>query len=81
MALAGWHIESLPQATAGVTVGNAGRHAVVTGGQNITFLDEQGSYLTPQAGGAGSHESCDIHKILVPGWPVHKLPLYISRSK
>src|SRR5512133_4038924 len=71
VALPGRDIEPLAQAAGRITVGNAGRNPVVSGGQDVAILDQHSTNLSAQTGGAGGHQVGDIHEILIPGGSLH----------
>jgi hypothetical protein len=46
MSLAGWHFKPLAEATDRFTMGNPGRDAIISGGENVAILDKKCSYLS-----------------------------------
>jgi hypothetical protein len=67
-------VEAVPQ---------PGRSTVVTRGQDLFVLDEDGPHMPPEAGGPFGHEMGDVHEIFVPGRTVRMrvLLLFLFQGK
>ena len=54
--------------TAGIeAVIEPGRGAVITRCQNLFVFDQDGSHLSPEAGGAFGNKTGNVHKVFFPG--------------
>ena len=71
-------MELLPKASHFLTMGDALWRSIVARGKDLPVLDQNGTYLSAQTGGALGNHLSDFHKITVPVRSFHRL---LQRTK
>jgi hypothetical protein len=71
VACSGRDVELHAEASCLLTVRDPSGSTVVSGGQNVLVLDDNGAHMPAEAGGTGGNQFGHLHEIFVSGRSLH----------